>query len=142
MTEPILSEILDAQMGLGDHCTICFTYGLHGPVHPGSVVVREVRPDAIDRLALLADPTACVCSGHDILGDGILYGNLGTGTIDYGTSCVQVTFNTPPAQGNKIQVLWRRELHRLHDAKIAVKKSDGTTEEITMLELAKAVHSA
>lgn len=77
----------------GDGATTAFanTYTAQAPFLPGSVVV---------------DDTVEVFSDN---GSGVLTGNLGgTGTVNYTTGAVAVTFNTAPTNGQVIQASFIR----------------------------------
>jgi len=71
--------------GNGDASTVTFTDTLEIPIKPGTVVVE-------DSVEVFSDDSA-----------GTLTGNKGgSGTIDYTTGALSVTFNTAPTNGQKI----------------------------------------
>ena len=121
-------------MGDGDGATTAFYSGILGPIMPGSVIVRVVNEDAVSRMAVVSSPLACEMAGHDITEDGILYGKLDTGTVDYMTGAVHVTWNFAPAIGSVVEVIWRRERHVLHGCKVQVKDTKGVKHWISALE--------
>lgn len=128
------SEQMSDRVGDGDGCTISYYHGLRGPIVPGSVIVRAISNDAVSSLGRLTDPLACEMAAHDISKDGVLYGKISSGTIDYMTGAINVTWDTAPMIGYKIEVIWRRYVHKKRGYMIKIIDPETNAEEIISLK--------
>lgn len=136
-SEPLWGPPRTQLMGTGDGCTTSFYNSICGPIMPGSVIVRVINPDAIARMAALQDPMAVDMACHDIAKDGIFYGQLDNGSVDYVTGAVNVTWQTAPQVNARIEIIWRREKHPLEGCKVRVKDKNGKKHWITPAELSR-----
>jgi hypothetical protein len=118
------SEPITQEFGLGDGATTMFTGYVRCPV-PGTVVVRVVSDDAVSQLGRLADPTSCYASVHDITKDGVLHGRAYSGSVLYDTGAVEVTWQDPPPSGSRVELVYRRWVHKRRDWKMEIIDSNG-----------------
>lgn len=145
----IASDLLHILIGGGDGVSTGFVGTVRAPVIPGSVVIRVMMNNAVDRLAALTDPTAsALMSAIEMQnGTGVLLqqkdgGSINAGVVNHQTGQWRVNWLSPPPPGSIIQVLYRRELHRLHGARVLVQLPDGTTEWIDLQTLDRAINLA
>lgn len=131
------------QIGTGDGAITGFSHTLHGPIVPGSVLVRVLHQDTVSRLGSLADEFTefnFELAVHDIARDGCLHGHTSGGsTVGYETGHISITWQHAPATGAPIVCCWRRELSRLRGSKVQVQLPSGRTEWVSFSELSKAL---
>ena len=86
----VVAENASQVIGTGDNTALSFSSTLsHTPIVPGSVFIS----DGVAGFETFSDPA----------GDGHLVGNQGgTGTINYDTGLLNITFNLPPGSGAPI----------------------------------------
>lgn len=136
MSQPPESEPICLLMGTGDGCTSSYSYGVRGPIIPGSVVVRVLSDDVVLRLARLSDPGKNLASASDVTKDGVLHGNVYSGgQVNYETGQVYVNWQEAPANGSPVEIIYRRELHPMHGGSIKVRDKDGVKRWVTFTEL-------
>jgi len=125
--------------GQGDGATTHFSGWRRGDMIPGSVLVRVISDDAVSKLGLLHDPTACFAACHDINKDGVLYGDVLNAHVNYQSGQVEVTFNHAPPMDYKIELIAARYVNRLRDHKVQLRSPSGDMEWVTLKQFGQAL---
>lgn len=128
-------------IGDGNDPTVVFHFQLRAPVKPGSVCVRVLDECIVDQLAQLENPNHVKQAACDVVEDGLLHGHF-TGCVNYLTGLLAFTLACAPAGGEPIIVYWKREIHRLNEAKVEVLLPDGRKEWVRLKELYDALSRA
>ena len=115
------TEGIRQTIGTGDHATEIFSVYVRGPILPGSVHIRVMPADAVSQLGALTGEAAFEMACCDVSQNGILHGDVQSGTLNYDTGSLMVTWKHAPSNGATIVLFYKRRLHKLHRAKVQVK---------------------